>query len=219
MHRGEFNEVRELMGNDAGPDEAGVYSILSHAVMENSFEMAELLIFHGANVNGKDSRGETLLHQATSTVFTTMSTERHNIEDALSSRNQVQMLVLEGADVSITNKEGWTVLHKAAYNGNVAVVQWLLKDVLPNDIVVDIFAKTDAGETAQQLSKLNVHPLARAAGPNHQIVALLESASLLPKSMAFAMGLHPRLGAGSVVIGFDPELLRMVLELVLDRVE
>ena len=219
MRRGEFSEVHELMENGAGPDEAGVYTALSHAVMENLFEMAELLIFHGANVNGKDSRGETLLHQATAHVFTGLTTDRFYLETALESRNQVQMLVQEGADVSITNEEGWTVLHKAAYNGNVGVVQWLLKDVPPNDIVVDIFTKTNAGEMAYDLAKLNAHPRARVTGPSHQIVALLESASSLPKSMAFAMGLHPRLGDGSVVTDFKPELLRMVLELVLDRVE
>ena len=34
------------------------------------------------------------------------------------------------------------------------------------------------------------------------------------RSIAFAMGLQERLGAASVVLGLEPELLRMVVELV-----
>jgi len=32
------------------------------------------------------------------------------------------------------------------------------------------------------------------------------------QALAFAMGHHPRLGAGSQVLGLDEELLRMILD-------
>ena len=226
VRRGEINEARELLESGEEPDELAGCNMLMHALDNKSFEMARLLMHYGVDVNSTDHRGQPLLHQVTWFIFGLPSNDpRIQAESSArqeKSRAQVEMLVQLGANVSIKDKGGWTVLHKAAYHGHVEVVRWLLEHVermvLHNDIVVDVFAETNSGETAQQLAKLNAHHRA-TPGPHHQIVALLEYVSLQPKSLAFAMGLHPRLGAGSVVTDFKPELLRMVLELVLDRVQ
>ena len=54
-----------------------------------------------------------------------------------------------------------------------------------------------------------VTPYGHAEG----VVAVLASAEQR-RSVAFAMGLQERLGAASLLRGLDPELVRMVVELV-----
>jgi len=222
VRRNELVEARQLLESGPTPDERSGNRMLGNALNRDLFEMASLLIDFGVNVNYINRCGFPLLHQITWFEFHGRSNDpdvqaRFN-DMHENSRSKVELLVKAGADVLLKDKEGWNVLHRAAYTGHVAVVKWLLEDADKlADGGVDIFAKTDAGETAQQLAKLNAHHAARATSPYHQIVAMLEVAARQPKSVAFAMGLHPRLGVGSKVMGFDPELLRMVLELVLDR--
>ena len=227
-HHDDINKARELLeGLDEATSEVTTGEPIRHAIRDGNFEMAQLFLDYGANVNSTDYWGKPLLHEVTWFFFglphndPVLQAETNAQQE--DSRKMVELLVKKGADVSIKDKDGWTVLHKAAYNGYVGVVRWLLEDaerlVADNDIGVDVFAKTNAGETAQRLAKLNAHHRASATAPHHQIVVMLEVAASQPKCVAFAMGLHPRLGEGSAVTDFKPELLRMVLELVLDRVE
>jgi ankyrin repeat protein len=224
VHNNEVNEARQLLESGEVPDERSGNEMLGRALHHSSFEMAQLLIDFGVNVNYTNRYGYALLHQIPWFTIAVPSNDpgvqaetNHRHERV---RSKVALLVKAGADVLLTDKEGWNVLHRASYTGHVEVVRWLLEDadkLADEKIGVDIFAKTDAGETAQHLAKLNTHHRANANAPHHQIVALLESAARQPKCVAFAMGLHPRLGVASTVNDFKPELLRMVLELVLDR--
>ena len=111
------------------------------------------------------------------------------------------MLVGAGADVSSQNKDGGTPLHNAAACGHMAVVRVLL------DSGADTALKEKKGRT----------PIALASskggnGPS-SMAALLEGvATRRVRGVAFAMGQHERLGAGSWVGGLDPGVVRMVLE-------
>ena len=60
--------------------------------------------------------------------------------------------------------------------------------------------------------------IAQGARVRAMLVAAEEEAQRL-RSTAFAMGLQERLGAASVVLGLEPELLRMVVELVYPPVD
>ena len=55
----------------------------------------------------------------------------------------------------------------------------------------------------------------RSIAQDDEVLAMFVPAQRL-RSLAFAMGLQERLGAASVVRGLDPELLRMLVELVDD---
>jgi len=224
VRRNELDEARQILETDPAPDERSGCRMLERALHHSSFEMAWLLIGFGVNVNYKDRYGDSLLHRINRWMVGLPSKDPElqawQRDEKEKTRSKVALLVKAGADVLLKDDLGWNVLHKSAYMGHVAVVQWLLEDadkLADGDIGVDIFAKTDAGETAQQLAKLNDHHRASATAAHKQIVAMLEVVARQPKCVAFAMGLHPRLGVGSMVTGFDPELFRMVLELVLDR--
>ena len=171
----EIDEARQLLESGEAPDERSGNRMLGRALHHSSFEMAQLLIDFGVNVNYKNSSGHSLLHKVTWVILPRPSKDpevqaetKHRDER---TRSKVALLVKAGADVLLTDKEGWNVLHKAAYMGHVRVVQWLLEDadkLAYEDIGVDIFAKTDAGETAQQLAKLNAHHRASATAPHHK---------------------------------------------------
>jgi len=130
------------------------------------------------------------------------------------------MLLDAGADVAATSEQGATALHIAAFMGHGEVVTVLLdsgaevgaRDAnqnTPQMLAVPRFNKrrqafpfggTDPEETRRGL--------VRAAYA--EVVLILRA----PQDLAFAMGHQERLGATSWVRRLDPELVRMVLDLV-----
>jgi len=143
-----------------------------------------------ANVHAHE---DTILHQLA--------------EIGMGERPAVAKLLLDhGADVHATNPEwpvrGFTLLHAAAEEGDPDLVQVLIHHG------VNTAALTNDGHTAEDL----------ATSKGHLAVVAMIQTETLPraKGVAFAMGLQERLGEASGVNTLDKELLRMVLELVLD---
>jgi hypothetical protein len=133
----------------------------------------------------------------------------------LGERNKVNRLVRDGEDIEdlplllqqyhssdlwLTSKDnlGRTSLHHAASQGFDSVVKMLL------DKGADEQAKTNNGMTPETLATRESH---------HHTAALLKAEGVRRVTfVAFAMGYHERLGAGSMVQGLEPEMVRMVLE-------
>ena len=115
-----------------------------------------------------------------------------------------KQLLAAGAGVDAKGQDGATPLHLAVYGcKNAAVVEQLLA------AGADGAAAADNGSTPRSIAQGAVLAM---------LVAAEEEAQRL-RSIAFAMGLQERLGAASVVRGLEPELLRMVVELVYPPVD
>jgi ankyrin repeat protein len=110
----------------------------------------------------------------------------------------VEHLLSHGSKVDTEDIMGMTPLHTAIYLGDLVMVNILLRYkasvVVPNSL----------GRFARHYS---------AAFPEIDAV-LADVEENTAKSVAFAMGHHPRLGRGSIFFALDPEVLRMVLERV-----
>jgi len=84
---------------------------LHWAIGDGNVDSVRALIEAGADVNAKDVRGATALHQA-----------------AYGNNAAVAALLIEaGADVNAKNVRGATALHQAAYGNNVAVAAVLIE--------------------------------------------------------------------------------------------
>jgi len=150
-------------------------------------EVVAVLLEHGADASAKDAYGYTALHRA-----------------ALMGHTEVVALLLEnGAEVPAIDGAGMTALHRGSRWGQEEVVQLLL------DHGADVSVKDNVGATAQDLATARSHL---------QVMAMLmaeparREAVRTSKCVAFAMGHHERLGAGTWVRGLDPGVVRMVLE-------
>ncbi|XP_062559479.1 tyrosine-protein kinase Shark isoform X2 [Armigeres subalbatus] len=97
----------------------------------------EKLIEGGANINNRDTQGNTPLHYA--------SRKQTGLE-------MVRLLVNAGTNVQARNKEtGWVPLHEAAANGNLDIVQELLAIPVPH------MPRTSYGELPVDLAKEKGH--------------------------------------------------------------
>ena len=97
-------------------------------------------------------------------------------------------------------QRGRTPLYTAAFGRRAAVVEQLLA------AGADGAAAANNGRTPRSIAQ------------GDGVLAMFVAAQRL-RSIAFAMGLQERLGAASVVQGLDPELVRMVVELVYPPVD
>jgi hypothetical protein len=97
---------------------------------------------------------------------------------------------------------GDTSLHTAVSYGHLAGVEALLA------YGVDLFSVDDYGYTAGNLAILYGHPeLAALIGAEAQRREIIATER---KCIAFAMGMHKRLGVGSCVQSLNPDLLKIV---------
>ena len=115
---------------------------------------------------------------------------------AIHGRDALARLLLHhGADVLGRDKLGRSALYMAAWHGREGVTRLLL------DKGADVHSKSDVGYTPEDVTS---HPA---------IAALLKAvAARRARCEAFAMGQQERLGAGSLVRGLEPEVVRMVLK-------
>ncbi|KAJ1474297.1 hypothetical protein T484DRAFT_1832942 [Baffinella frigidus] len=134
--------------------------------------------------------------------------------------DEVRQLLADGADVEergevwettpllgafIEQRSAWTVLHVSAFWGSEEMTRLLL------DHGADVSAEDKYGRTAEDLANANLHS---------RVVAMLRAETARREAVrraqcvAFAMGQHERLGAGSRVRGLEPGVVRMVLEQV-----
>jgi hypothetical protein len=125
-----------------------------------------------------------------------------------------------GADVNSVDDEGFSALQNALMvRGNSETVRTLIR------LGADFSRVSNYGYTAIQhattlieaIRESPFNPNATAHGESLQLnVAAYEEETqriiqLRQHQVAFAMGLHPRLGAESNVLCFSPDLLRMIL--------
>ena len=101
---------------------------------------------------------------------------------------------------------GFTPLHYAARMGSPAVVE----------VVEQLLA---AGADGAAAANNGSTPRSIAQGAVQRMFVAAEAEAQRLRSTAFAMGLQERPGAASVVQGLDPELLRIVVELVYPPVD
>ena len=111
----------------------------------------------------------------------------------------VQWLLDQGADMSAHGPSGETALHIAVLYGRYPVVRLLL------DHGADLSATMDMGQTPEALA---------VACSRYDMAVMLRAEPTLRKCVAFAMGMHARLGPGSLVWELEEGVVRMVLELV-----
>jgi hypothetical protein len=178
----------EQRGCTGDGEHARWYTPLAMAAIFGFVRVVELLLNNDPRAD-VHAHGRTILHLVA----------RIGMDD---TRGVAKLLLDHGADVHATDSEwpvrGFTALHEAAEEGHADVVQVLIH------YGADVLARTDDGQTAQDL----------ATSAGHVAVVAMIQTETLPraKGVAFAMGLQERLGEASRVKSLDNELLRMVLE-------
>ena len=184
--RGHVDLVELLLENraDATVNVGGGRTILHEAARRGRGAISLLLLQHGADVSARDNGGFTPLDAV-----------------AMEGREEVAVLLLQyGADVSAQDLNGMTALHWAAHQGHVAMVRVLIAHR------ANVAAQDTMGLTAEDYATSQSHP--------HVVAMLRAEAVTRAKCVAFAMGHHERLGAGSLLRLLDLEVTRMVLEQV-----
>jgi ankyrin repeat protein len=82
------------------------------AVWKGELETVRLLIKKGSNVNVKNNKGETPLHNASNGGHFRI----------------VKLLIEKGSDVNAKAKNGWTPLSEASYKGHLEIVKLLIEN-------------------------------------------------------------------------------------------
>ncbi|HEX5398334.1 MAG TPA: ankyrin repeat domain-containing protein, partial [Verrucomicrobiae bacterium] len=149
-HGADVNGVATDLRQTSELQRAGKVTPLLAAVAAGNKAMTEFLIGHGANVNFKDSRGDTPLHLAANKGFQAVA----------------EVLLASNADVNASDVNGMTPLHEAAINGNAKIVSLLLEhkaDVNVPDSLGITPLMTAVGNKQPEIVKLL---LAAGANPN-----------------------------------------------------
>jgi ankyrin repeat protein len=180
-------------------------------------EMVRMLLYRGARVNARNHEngpendesagGRTPLHNAITQLSIPL----------------VQILLEHGADMSITEKEGYNALHWAVQMHSTAqgildareVIDLLLSHETDIDRKIALLRATTGDgvsfdpETAEELAtsddlKIILRDALQTAVEAHRA----------KRTDAFRMGQHWRLGEHSHVPTIDPDVVRMILDMV-----
>ena len=108
---------------------------LIEAVKENHIITVKALLSAGANVNAKDTFGETLLHLSAVRGYKEMTS----------------MLIAEGADVDAKDERGLTPLHAAAWGGHKEILELFINQN------TDINLRSNEGLTPLHMAALSGH--------------------------------------------------------------
>jgi ankyrin repeat protein len=159
VQAGHIEQIKTLL--TANPDAARATNALKRSVLAPAADLGdvnivELLLDHGAPVNGQPGDEDSPLLAA-------MSGNRTNI---------VRLLVERGADVNATGASGLAPLHNAAIYGSTDVAQFLIEDK------ADINVRVSSGNRPQPFGPpLGATPLHLAVlvGETNMIDLLLKS--------------------------------------------
>jgi len=112
-------------------------TFLLNAAENGHLDICSLLIDNGAQVEVRDIDGWTRLHFA-----------------AIHGHIEIVRLLCDrGADVEACDDDEWRPLHWAAYHGHITVVKELIEE--RNAV---IFARTNGGETALMVARMDYKP-------------------------------------------------------------
>jgi ankyrin repeat protein len=100
---------------------------LHAATVEGHFDVASLLLKHGADCNSRDDCGRAPLHRVS---------QGGQVVMAESSLEIARLLVKSGANVNVTDIDGWTPLHAAAKSGYREIAELLLESDTSLDLDV-----------------------------------------------------------------------------------
>jgi ankyrin repeat protein len=128
-HRDKIVEM--LLAHRADRDKDGLYPKDLHDVGNWQVELAQELLRKGADVNAKDTNGDTPLHRAA---------------NGFKCTEMAELLLKYGADVNVFDGKGRTALHIAAMRGDEDLVTLLL------DYGADAHRRTREGNTALRLA-------------------------------------------------------------------
>jgi len=180
------------------------------------------LLKNGADPNRQDTRGRAAIHECS--IY-------GNLE-------HLKLLVEYKADVNLKTETGRTPLHMCAKSGNVDFAEFLILhgahiNSLDNDhrtpLMAAVVGNTPEGnvEMVTCLIVNNANMLLRGVDgqtaeslsidlDHGDITEVIQAAILIrEKCIAFASGHQERLGSESLVKLFEPEVMRMILEKVL----
>jgi len=146
VRKGQVVMVEFLLSNGAEVDIEDIYGVtpLSLAVSFCIVRMVNLMLPRCADVNKPSSKlGQTLLHCATSSVHYKNYFNGQKFALAI-----VDALLAKGADVNAALPSGYTPLHLVASDGNIVLLNKLLRD--PR---IDVRALNAKGETAEDLAR------------------------------------------------------------------
>ena len=186
-------EMEALLATDVNVEERGRLvgnrwlTPLAMAAQQGRVHMVQRLLRYNANVHAHQ---RLIMHR----VVRVGAGDRPAV---------VKLLLDHGADVLATDETGFTPLHEAADKGDAALARMLIH------YGGNIMARTNVGETVANVATIrNV-----GTGTHDAVLEVIQTETLrLARKVAFAMGLHERLGEASIVNTLDKELLRMVLE-------
>jgi ankyrin repeat protein len=194
----DFIEVRRLVneGRDVNAVDQAKMSVVHRVALQNDAEMVALVLELGGDINARDHLQQTPIHLA-----------------SIHGATQVIEVLAANACIDINARDvmGNTPLHVASRHARISAISTLLKNGADE-------RKTVVGLTAWDLGVwFPAEPFTRVAC---QILLItshyqrIHRIKLMQHSHAFAMGNHERLGAESHVRVLEPNILRMIFELM-----
>jgi ankyrin repeat protein len=169
-------------------DHVGVTPLHFAALYLPNLNAVRLLIAYGAEVSLRNVRGETALRMVMSNF----------VEDG--TRDIALLLLQHGADINERCPRGRTLLHQCVYNRHMTCLQEV--QFLIEQGALDL--EDNAGRSAVDVAEgVNEHELAHAIDHQFQLQR--------DRQIAFAMGLHDRLGQASTVRSLMPEVMKIIM--------
>jgi hypothetical protein len=178
-----------LLHNNADPNIQDKWgkTALHSCARSGNLDYAKLLVEYGADVTLKDLKGQTALH---------VCAKAGAVEYA-------ELLLSKGAFINSKDNKGHTPLIESVSAPTSNMAEFLICNN------ADILCREYCGHTAEEIAANSDRP---------DVKEVIRAAILIrEKCLAFASVEQPRLGAGSPVRSFDPEVVRMILESSLGR--